>query len=46
MNIGLLIVIIVGGAAGLLSSVYIVVSLFVTIIYKIFRKIKYHEAIF
>ncbi len=44
-NIGLWPIIIIGGLAGILSSIYIVVSLFGTIIYKIYRKVKYHEAI-
>ncbi|MBR5356917.1 MAG: hypothetical protein IK121_08360 [Lachnospiraceae bacterium] len=46
MNIGFWIIIIIGGLAGVLSSGYLIVSLVVTIIYKIYRKIKYHEAIF
>lgn len=41
MNIGYLILIIFGGSIGLLSTLYIVVSLFATIGYKIYRKIKY-----
>lgn len=45
-NIGLIPIIIVGGLAGALSTVYIVVSLFWTIIYKIYRKVKFKEAIF
>ena len=46
MNIGLWIIVIVGGLAGALSSVYILIALFATIIYKLYRKVKYHEAIF
>jgi len=46
MNIGLWIIVIVGGLSGALSSVYIIVALFATIIYKIYRKVKFHEAIF
>lgn len=46
MKIGLLPLIIFGGLAGALSSIYVVVSLFATIGYKIYRKIKFHEAIF
>ena len=41
MNIGLLILIIIGGAAGGLSTIYIAVSLFGTLGYKIYRKIRY-----
>lgn len=41
MNIVTLIIMIVGGAAGLLSTLYIIISLFATLGYKIYRKIKY-----
>ena len=40
MNIGLLILIVIGGAAGGLSTLYIAVSLFGTLGYKIYRKIR------
>ena len=40
MSIGLWILVIVGGAAGFISTMYIMVSLFVVIFYKLFRKIK------
>lgn len=40
MNIGILILVIFGGAIGVLSSLYILVSLFGTLGYKIYRKIK------
>lgn len=46
MDILLWIVIIIGGGAGLLSCLYIVVSLFGTIIYKIYRKLKYHMSLY
>lgn len=46
MNIGLLFLIIVGGAAGGLSTLYIAVSLFGTLGYKIFRKIKYGASLY
>ena len=39
MNILLTVIMIVGGAAGMLSTVYIVVSLFWTLGFKIYRKI-------
>ncbi len=39
MNIGLIILMIVGGAAGLFSTLYIVVSLFGTLGYKIYRRL-------
>lgn len=38
MNIGLLLIMIIGGAAGLLSTLYLVVSLPAVIIWKIYRK--------
>lgn len=46
MNIGLLILIIIGGAAGGLSTIYIAVSLFGTLGYKIYRKIKYGMSLY
>lgn len=46
MNIGLLILIIFGGSVGALSTAYIIVSLFATLIYKIMRKVKYHTSLF
>lgn len=39
MNIGILFVAIIGGAAGLLSTLYLVVSLPAVIIWKIYRRI-------
>lgn len=41
MNIVSLLIMIVGGAAGFLSTLYIIASLFGTLGYKIYRKIKY-----
>ncbi len=46
MNIGYLILIIFGGSIGLLSTLYIIVSLFATIGYKIYRKIKYGMSLY
>lgn len=46
MNIGLLILIVIGGAAGGLSTLYIAVSLFGTLGFKIFRKVKYGTSLF
>ncbi|MCI8530404.1 MAG: hypothetical protein HFH82_14875 [Lachnospiraceae bacterium] len=46
MNLGMLILIIIGGASGALSTLYIIVSLFGTIGYKFFRKIKYGTSLF
>lgn len=39
MNIALIIIMIIGGVAGLFSSLYIVVSLFWTLGFKFYRKI-------
>ncbi len=39
MNIGLLLVAIVGGAAGLLSTLYLVFSLPAVIVWKIYRRV-------
>lgn len=46
MNIGLLILIVIGGAAGGLSTLYIAVSLFGTLGYKIYRKIRYDMSLY
>lgn len=46
MNIGLLILIIIGGGAGALSTLYIVFSLFGTLGYKIYRSVKYHVSLY
>lgn len=41
INLGLWIIIIIGGVSGIVSSLYIVFSLFGTLGYKIYRKIRY-----
>lgn len=41
MNIGVLILIVVGGVSGGFSTLYIAVSFFGTLGYKIYRKIKF-----
>lgn len=46
MNIGLLLLVIIGGAAGLLSSLYCVVSLVAVLVWKIFRKIRFGTSMF
>ncbi len=46
MNIGLLILIVIGGAAGGLSTLYIAVSLFGILGYKIYRKIRYGMSLY
>lgn len=46
MNIFLWILVLIGGATGALSTLYIVVSLFAVIFYKIYRKAKYHVSLY
>lgn len=46
IGIGLWLIIIVGGLAGIVSSLYVVVSLFWTLGYKIYRKCKYGIALY
>ncbi len=46
MNIFLWILVFIGGTTGALSTLYIIVSLFAVIFYKIYRKIKYHISIY
>jgi len=41
MNIGVLVLMIVGGSVGLLSTLYLLVSLPVVIVYKFYRKIRF-----
>ena len=41
MSIGLWILIIIGGAAGALSTLYLVLSLPAVLIWKVYRKIRY-----
>ena len=46
MNIAMLLLIIIGGSVGALSTLYIVVSLIGTIVYKIYRTAKYHVSLY
>lgn len=46
MNIGLIILMIVGGAAGLFSTLYILISLPYMIVKKIYRKARYGISLF
>ena len=39
MNIGLWLIVIVGGVVGILSTLYCVVSLVAVLVYKIYRKV-------
>ena len=41
MNIGMLIIMLVGGLAGILSTLYLLVSLPVVVIQKIYRKVRF-----
>lgn len=45
MNIGLLILTIIGGSVGVFSSLFILISLPLTIVQKIYRKIRYGYAL-
>lgn len=46
MNIGLIILMIIGGAAGVFSTLYILISLPYMIIKKIYRKARYGISLF
>lgn len=46
MNIGVLLLIIVGGAAGGLSTLYLLVSFLGTLGYKIYRKVKFGASLY
>lgn len=46
MNIGLILIIIIGGSIGALSTLYIVFSMIGMIGYKIYRSIKYHVSLY
>lgn len=46
MNILMWILIFIGGATGALSTLYIIVSLFAVLFYKIYRTIKYHASLY
>lgn len=39
MNIGILLIAIIGGAAGLLSTAYLVISLPAVLVWKVYRKV-------
>ncbi len=46
MNIFMILLIIIGGGAGLLSTLYLIFSLIAVIGFKIFRKFKYGLTLF
>ncbi len=41
MNIGLLIIMLIGGLAGILSTLYLLISLPLVIVQKIYRRIRF-----
>ena len=41
MNIGMLIIMLVGGLAGILTTLYLLVSLPVVVIQKVYRKVRF-----
>ena len=41
MNIGMLIIMLVGGLAGILSTLYLLISLPVVVIQKVYRKVRF-----
>ncbi len=41
MNIGMFIIMLVGGLAGILSTLYLLVSLPVVVIQKVYRKVRF-----
>jgi hypothetical protein len=46
MNIVLILIAIIGGAVGILTTIYGTISIPVVIIWKLHRKIKYHISMF
>lgn len=46
MNIGLILLMIIGGSVGIFSTLYIVISLPATIIQKIYRKVRFGTSLF
>lgn len=46
MSVGLWILVVIGGAVGFLSTMYILVSLFAVIFHKLFRKVKHGISMF
>lgn len=46
MNIGMLIICVVGGLTGLFSSVYLLVSMPVLIVWKVYRRIRFGYSLY
>lgn len=45
MNILIWILMIIGGAAGIVSTVYLVLAMPVIFVWKVYRKVRYHIAL-
>lgn len=46
MSVGLWVLVVIGGAAGFLSTMYILVSLIAVTFYKLFRRVKHGISMF
>lgn len=46
MNIGIILLMIIGGSVGIFSTLYILVSLPLTIVQKVYRKVHYGTSLF
>lgn len=46
MNIGILLLVILGGSAGVLSTLYLIVAMIGILIYKIYRSLRYHVSLY
>lgn len=46
MNIGIWLIIIVGGLAGIVSTLYMLLSIPAIIVWKIYRKVRYKTSLF
>lgn len=46
MNIGVILLVIVGGTIGVSSTLYLIISAFWVLGQKIYRKIKYHASLY
>jgi hypothetical protein len=46
MNIGVILLIIIGGSVGLLANVYLLISFPAVIIWKFYRKLRFHLSMY
>lgn len=46
MNVGMLIIAVIGGAAGILSTLYLLFSLPIVIVWKIYRRIRFGYSLY